>query len=129
MFWRNTKQQELALAIATLTARVEVLERPVPVVIIFSVTAAGLPAGTHPAHARSAGVARAPQRDRTRFVKFFNTGKGYAFIEKEGGGEIFVHISAVTEGVELLPGQRVQFVERPSRKNDGRLEARDVLIV
>jgi cold shock protein len=57
------------------------------------------------------------------------TGRGYGFITKDDGGEIFVHISAVTEGVEPAPGQRVQFVERPSRKNDGRLEARDVLIV
>jgi CspA family cold shock protein len=45
-------------------------------------------------------------------VKFFNTQKGYGFIQPEGGGkDIFVHISAVERSGlrELREGQRVSF--------------------
>ena len=45
-------------------------------------------------------------------VKFFNTAKGYGFIQPEGGSkDVFVHISAVqSSGMETLTeGQRVSF--------------------
>ncbi|MCB2082019.1 MAG: cold-shock protein [Hyphomicrobiales bacterium] len=45
-------------------------------------------------------------------VKWFNTTKGYGFIQPEdGGSDVFVHISAVQEaGIEkLLEGQRVSY--------------------
>jgi CspA family cold shock protein len=45
-------------------------------------------------------------------VKFFNTTKGYGFIQPEGGSkDVFVHISAVQRsGMETLTeGQRVSF--------------------
>ena len=49
----------------------------------------------------------------TGTVKFFNTAKGYGFIEPEGGGgkDVFVHISAVqSAGMNTLTeGQRVSF--------------------
>ena len=48
----------------------------------------------------------------TGTVKFFNTQKGYGFIAPEGGGgDIFVHISAVERaGLSTLnEGQRVNF--------------------
>jgi CspA family cold shock protein len=48
----------------------------------------------------------------TGFVKFFNSTKGFGFIE-QGGGEpdIFVHISAVERSglTSLTEGQRVSF--------------------
>lgn len=47
----------------------------------------------------------------TGTVKWFNNGKGYGFIEREEGEDIFVHFSAVLgEGFRSLEeGQRVEF--------------------
>jgi CspA family cold shock protein len=48
----------------------------------------------------------------TGTVKFFNTAKGYGFIEPEGGSkDVFVHISAVQNAglTTLTEGQRVTF--------------------
>ena len=45
-------------------------------------------------------------------VKFFNTAKGFGFIEPEGGSkDVFVHISAVERAgmTTLAEGQRVSF--------------------
>ncbi len=53
-------------------------------------------------------------------VKFFNTSKGYGFIAPEGGGgDVFVHISAVERsGMNTLnDGQRVSFeIETDQRR-------------
>ena len=44
-------------------------------------------------------------------VKWFNAGKGYGFIEREGGDDVFVHFSAIRgEGFRNLDeGDRVEF--------------------
>lgn len=44
-------------------------------------------------------------------VKWFNGSKGYGFIEREGGKDVFVHFSAIqAEGFKNLnEGQKVEF--------------------
>lgn len=44
-------------------------------------------------------------------VKWFNAEKGYGFIEREDGGDVFVHFSAIQVGgyKTLEDGQTVEF--------------------
>jgi len=48
---------------------------------------------------------------QTGTVKWFNAEKGFGFIERENGDDVFVHFSAiVSDGFKSLEeGQRVQF--------------------
>ena len=55
----------------------------------------------------------------TGTVKWFNTQKGYGFIQPDQGGkDIFVHISAVERSQlgSLSEGQRVSFDVQPDAK-------------
>jgi cold shock protein len=53
-------------------------------------------------------------------VKWFNAEKGYGFIEREGGSDVFVHFSAIVgDGYRSLnEGQRVEFDVAPGRKGE-----------
>lgn len=44
-------------------------------------------------------------------VKWFNSEKGFGFIERENGGDVFVHFSAIVEDgyKSLEEGQNVEF--------------------
>ncbi|MEE9214651.1 MAG: cold-shock protein [Thermodesulfobacteriota bacterium] len=44
-------------------------------------------------------------------VKWFNKSKGYGFITKEGGGDVFLHFSAIQgDGYkEVREGEEVEF--------------------
>jgi CspA family cold shock protein len=51
-------------------------------------------------------------------VKWFNSTKGYGFIQPQGGGrDVFVHISAVQKAglTALDEGQTVEYEEVPNR--------------
>jgi cold shock protein len=61
-------------------------------------------------------------------VKFFNAEKGYGFISREQGDDVFVHFSAIQgEGYKTLQeGQRVEFDTAQGRKGE---EAQNVRVV
>jgi CspA family cold shock protein len=61
-------------------------------------------------------------------VKFFNTQKGYGFIEREDGDDVFVHYSNIDgDGFKNLEeGQAVEFEVGPGRKGDEALNVRAI---
>ena len=62
----------------------------------------------------------------TGTVKWFNPGRGYGFIEREQGEDVFVHYSNIRgEGHRSLEdGQRVEFTVTQGEKG---LQAEDVI--
>ncbi|RUO20427.1 cold-shock protein [Aliidiomarina shirensis] len=54
----------------------------------------------------------------TGTVKWFNESKGFGFLEREGGPDVFVHFSAITgDGFRTLTeGQKVQFTITQGQK-------------
>ena len=64
----------------------------------------------------------------TGTVKFFNNEKGYGFISREDGDDVFVHYSNIQgSGYRSLEeGQRVEFDIAPGRKGE---EAQNVRLV
>ncbi len=61
-------------------------------------------------------------------VKWFNATKGFGFIERENGSDIFVHYSSISrDGYKSLDeGQKVEFEVGEGRKGE---QAVDVSIV
>ena len=52
-------------------------------------------------------------------VKWYDTGKGFGFLTRDDGGDVFVPKTALPDGVdELKPGQRVDFGVVESRKGN-----------
>jgi cold shock protein len=56
----------------------------------------------------------------TGTVKWFSNDKGYGFIARDGGEDVFVHHSAIQmNGFRtLVEGQRVEFEVAPGDKGD-----------
>ena len=64
----------------------------------------------------------------TGTVKFFNADKGFGFISREQGDDVFVHFSNIqSDGYKTLDeGQRVEFDVAPGKKGE---EAQNVRVI
>ena len=91
--------------------------------------ALGFPLGWwHEAPIRSPCIQENEKKVTTGTVKFFNSEKGFGFISRESGDDVFVHYSNIQgSGYKSLDeGQRVEFDVAPGRKGE---EAQNVRIV
>ncbi|WP_280639953.1 cold-shock protein [Pseudomonas sp. RGM2987] len=123
----------LAVALQTLALLAPMPEIGGQPAIVFSLGCALLAVALHLAISfyKKSSPAAAPQnydmsnRD-TGTVKWFNTSKGFGFISRDSGDDIFVHFRAIRgEGHRVLvEGQRVEF---SVMNRDKGLQAEDVI--
>ena len=60
-------------------------------------------------------------------VKFFDHDRGFGFIAREGGEDVFVHVSNLqASGTTLTEGQAVEFDIGPGRKSEEAKNVRSV---
>ena len=58
-------------------------------------------------------------------VKWYDASKGFGFLSRDDGDDVYVHSSALPEGVESLkPGTRVDFGIAAGRRGDQALQVR-----
>ena len=58
-------------------------------------------------------------------VKWYDTEKGFGFLTRDEGEDVFVHKAALPAGVaELKPGQKVEFGIAAGRKGDQALQVK-----
>ncbi|EST13762.1 'Cold-shock' DNA-binding domain protein [Pseudomonas putida S610] len=141
LYYRGARQQLQYLACALLVVAVvlqtlTVLARPELGNLAALVCAAlavalhlgaGFAQGTRKVRSSQQPLAEAGNRD-TGTVKWFNTSKGFGFISRDSGDDIFVHFRAIRgEGHRILvEGQRVEF---SVMHRDKGLQAEDVVAV
>jgi CspA family cold shock protein len=60
-------------------------------------------------------------------VKFFDNDRGFGFISREGGDDVFVHVSNLQAGATtLVEGETVEFEVGPGRKSEEAKNVRSV---
>ena len=141
-YWNKGPRQHLqnlvsALLVLTVVLQTLTLIAPMPVIagqpaVLFSLVIALVAVLLHLAVSfYKSSPAAAPttydmsNRD-TGTVKWFNTSKGFGFISRDSGDDIFVHVRAIRgEGHRVLvEGQRVEF---SVMNRDKGLQAEDVI--
>jgi CspA family cold shock protein len=122
----------LAVALQTVTLIAEMPVIAGQPAVLFSLVAAFIAVALHLAISfyKSSPAAASPSYDMsnrdTGTVKWFNTSKGFGFISRDSGDDIFVHFRAIRgEGHRVLvEGQRVEF---SVMNRDKGLQAEDVI--
>ena len=67
--------------------------------------------------------------NETGTVKWFNTQKGYGFIERDSGGDVFVHYSSISGQAgfrNLEEGARVAFRVEQNQKGPAAVDVRKI---
>ena len=57
-------------------------------------------------------------------VKWFDTEKGFGFLARDDGGDVYVHASSLPDGTTLKPGARVEFGVAEGRRGEQALSVR-----
>ena len=122
----------LAVVLQTLTLIAEISVIAGQPAVLFSLVAALIAVALHLGISfyKSSPVVASPSYDMsnrdTGTVKWFNTSKGFGFISRDSGDDIFVHFRAIRgEGHRVLvEGQRVEF---SVMNRDKGLQAEDVI--
>jgi CspA family cold shock protein len=141
-YWNKGPRHQLQNLVSALLVLAVVLQTltliaPMPVIagqpaVLFSLVAALVAVALHLGISfyKSSPAAASPGYDMsnrdTGTVKWFNTSKGFGFISRDSGDDIFVHFRAIRgEGHRVLvEGQRVEF---SVMNRDKGLQAEDVI--
>ncbi|WP_317849046.1 cold-shock protein [Pseudomonas sp. BF-R-24] len=141
-YWNKGPRHQLqnlvsALLVLSVVLQTLTLIAPMPVIagqpaVLFSLVAALIAVTLHLGISfyKSSPAATSPNYDMsnrdTGTVKWFNTSKGFGFISRDSGDDIFVHFRAIRgEGHRVLvEGQRVEF---SVMNRDKGLQAEDVI--
>ena len=142
-YWNKGPRHQLQNLVSALLVLAVVLQTltliaPMPVIagqpaVLFSLVVALIAIALHLGisfYKKSSPATAAPSYDMsnrdTGTVKWFNTSKGFGFISRDSGDDIFVHFRAIRgEGHRVLvEGQRVEF---SVMNRDKGLQAEDVI--